>query len=395
MIVLWIALAIALLGSIALFAGTLAIGGPVRAADGGAISGDGAPPSGFPISILKPLKGGDPGLEENLESFYRLEHRAFEIVFSFASRDDEAFPVARRVADRHPEIPTAFVFDAREPGRNPKVSRLRAAIAHARHPFVLVSDGDVRVEPDYLRRSAANFADPSVGLVSNPIRGEGRGRAGSIVEALHMNGFVLGGTAVVSRFLGRPCVVGKSIFLRRSALEWIGGLETVGDHLAEDFLLGDLMAAAGFRVVLSDCFVTVVSSGRPIRAFWDRQVRWARMRKRLAGAGYLAEAFASPIPWAMPVACLGGGRGVAVALGVAAWKIASDAYLHRRLRVANGGPGLPFWIVLKDVLAFGVFWSGLASDRTLWRGQPVRIGKRTLLVPGSVGNTGGVRSAAG
>jgi len=117
------------------------------------------------VSILKPLKGGDPGLEENLESFYRQDHPEYEIVFSFASREDDAFPVARRVADRHPEVATSFVFDAREPGRNPKVSRLLAAVTRARHPILLISDGDVRVAPGYLRRSIAEFEDPSVGLV--------------------------------------------------------------------------------------------------------------------------------------------------------------------------------------------------------------------------------------
>ena len=177
----------------------------------------------MPVSILKPLKGGDPGLEENLESFYRLDHPEYEIVFSFASRDDEAFSVARRVADRHPRIPTVFVVDAREPGRNPKVSRLLAAVTRARHPILLISDGDVRVAPDYLSRSVEEFADPRVGLVSNPFHCDGEGSVGSTVEALQMNGFVLGGVAAMSRFLGRPCVVGKSIFLRRSALEWIGG----------------------------------------------------------------------------------------------------------------------------------------------------------------------------
>jgi ceramide glucosyltransferase len=378
-IVLGILLAISVLASAALFSATLAIDDSARGPAGGARARGGNPAPDFAVSILKPLKGSDPGLEENLESFYRLEHAEYEIVFSFASRDDEAFPVARRVADRHPDVPTMFVFDAREPGRNPKVSRLRAAAAHARHPFLLVSDGDVRVEPDYLRRSAAEFGDPSVGLVSNPFRCAGSDSAGSIIEALHMNGFVLGGTALVSRFLERPCVVGKSIFLRRSALEWIGGFETVGDHLAEDFLLGDLISAAGFRVVLSPCFVTVVSTGRSVRAFWDRQVRWARMRKRLAGAGYLAEAFASPIPWAIPVACLGGWRGLAAALTVTAAKVATDGLLLRRLRVSGPGPSLPFWVAVKDCLAFGVFWTGLVSDRTRWRGRQVRIGKRTLL----------------
>jgi len=374
-ILLWICLVLSVLASAVLFAAQLSIDVPSETRAAGA----GRRKAPFPVSILKPLKGSDPGLEDNLESFYRLDYPEYEVVLSFASRDDEAFPIARRVADRHPEIPTSFVFDAREPGRNPKVSRLRAAHSYARHPILLISDGDVRVAPDYLRRSSAEFDDPSVGLVSNPFRCEGGDSAGSTIEALHMNGFVLGGTAVVSRFLRRPCVVGKSIFLRRSALDWIGGFETVGDHLAEDFLLGDLMSAAGFRVVLSPCFVTVVSSGRPIRAFWDRQVRWARMRKRLAGAGYLAEGFASPIPWAMAVALLGGWPGLAAALAATGWKVISDTFLIRRLRVSGAGPALAFWIAAKDVLAFGVFWAGLVSDRTRWRGQRVRIGKRTLL----------------
>src|SRR5204862_7160401 len=106
-IVLWIVLAISVLASIVLFAARLAIVDPpaMPTLRGG---GAGAAGAALPISILKPLKGSDPGLEENLESFYLLDYPEFEIVFSFASRDDEAFPVARRVADRHPEIPTAF-----------------------------------------------------------------------------------------------------------------------------------------------------------------------------------------------------------------------------------------------------------------------------------------------
>ncbi|MGH9441754.1 MAG: ceramide glucosyltransferase [Thermoanaerobaculia bacterium] len=331
------------------------------------------------VSILKPLKGAEPDLESNLESFYRLDYPEFEIIFSFASRDEEAFPVARRVADRHPEIPTAFVFDAREPGRNPKVSRLIAAVSRAQHPILLISDADVVVPPDYLECSVLEFADPTVGLVSNPFHCDGRDSAGSTIESLHMNGFVLGGTAAVSCFLKRPCVVGKSIFLRRSALDWIGGLDAVRDHLAEDFLLGDLMVRAGFRAVLSRHFVTVISRRKTIRSFWDRQVRWARMRRKLAGPAYFAEVFASPVPWALPLLVLGGAPGAAAALAAAGLKIASDIALLKRGKSLPARASLPGWIATKDLLAFGVFWAGLASDRTRWRGQSVRIGKRTIL----------------
>jgi len=110
-----------------------------------------ATPSGFepPVSILKPLSGSDEGLEENLESFFRLDYAAYELVFSFASRDDPAFAVARRVADAHPAIDTTFVFDAREPGGNAKVNR----VASWAHRGVAGSCGDRAIGVFQLKRS--------------------------------------------------------------------------------------------------------------------------------------------------------------------------------------------------------------------------------------------------
>ncbi len=406
MIVLWICLALSILGSAVLFAAQLAIdprprpGGwrgrrpllPLAArsrrkgirtqrAEKWVESRDRTRTASgmLPVSILKPLKGADACLETNLESFYRFDYPEYEIIFSFASRDDDAFPIARRVADRHPDVPTAFVFDAREPGRNPKVSRLLAALSRARHPILLISDGDVLAAPEYLRRSAAEFEDPLVGLVSNPFRCDGGGSPGSTIESLHMNGFVLGGTATVSCLLKQPCVVGKSIFLRRTALDWIGGFDSVRDHLAEDFLLGDLVVRAGFRAVLSQQFVTVVSRGKTVRSFWDRQVRWARMRRKLGGAAYLSEVFASPIPWSIPVVLFGGFWGAVAGIASVLGKLAADLFLLNRGGVSPLARAVPAWIAVKDVLAFGVFWAGLVSDRTRWRGRSVRIGKRTLL----------------
>ena len=328
-----------------------------------------------PVSILKPLKGAEPDLAENLASFYRLDYPEYEIVLSFASRADPAVEPARRVADAHPNVPTAFVFDSREPGANPKVSRLIHAMRRARHAVLLISDADVRARPEFLRETVAELADPSVGLVSNPFRAAGSRSLGSAIEALHFNAFVFGGTAAVSRIARRPCVVGKSILLRRDVLEWIGGLDAVKDFLAEDYLLGDIVAKAGFRVALSRHVLTVTSVGKSVRQFWDRQVRWARMRRRLGGIAFATEAFASPVPWAL---FLLGGRFVVLGAALLAGKVALDLMTIRRLgfrlRLADIG-----WILLKDVLFFGVFWTALVSNKTQWRGKAVEIGSRTLL----------------
>ena len=328
------------------------------------------------VSILKPIKGVDAELADNLASFYRLDYPEYEVVFSFASRSDAAVEIARRAADAHPHVPTTFVFDSREPGANPKVSRLMHAAQRARYPLLLVSDADVRVRPDFLRETVAELSDPAAGLVSNPFRGIGRRSFGSRLETLHFNTFVFGGTAAVSRLCRRPCVVGKSILIRRSALAWIGGFEAVKDFLAEDYLLGDLVKRAGFRVVLSRHVVDARSSGRTVRQFLDRQVRWARMRRRLGGIAFASELLASPVPFA---AVLLGTRFALAGAALIAAKAAIDSALLTRLGLPVRARDL-FAIVVKDVLFFGVFWAAIASTTTRWRGKTVSLGYRTLVL---------------
>src|SRR5262249_24112409 len=161
------------------------------------------------------------------------------------------FAAARRVADRHPEISSHFVVDAREPGGNAKVNRLAAAVRRARHRFFLLSDGNVRVRTDFLGRAVSWFARARVGLVSHIFRAVGARSFGSRLESLHLNGVLQAGTATLASLCGTPCVVGKSILVSREALDSIGGFAPLRDYLAEDYLLGQLIERAGFRVILS------------------------------------------------------------------------------------------------------------------------------------------------
>ena len=159
-----------------------------------------------PVSILKPLSGLDDGLEENLESFFRLDYRRYEVVFSFASDADPAYPIARLVADRHPRIPSTFVFDERDGGGNAKIDRLAAALEKSRHRMILTSDGNVRVRPDFLSRAVSHFAQSGVGLVSHLFLATGAVTPASRIESLYLNGCLQPGTAAVSGILGIPCV---------------------------------------------------------------------------------------------------------------------------------------------------------------------------------------------
>jgi ceramide glucosyltransferase len=333
-----------------------------------------------PVSIVKPLSGLDDELEENLESFYRLEYPEYEIIFSFARRTDPAFPIARRVADRHPEIPTVFVVDAREPGGNAKINRLTAGLARARLRHILMADGNVRVHSEFLARGVSWFADPSVGLVSHLFRARGARTLGSRIESLHLNGVLQAGTAAIARILRMPCVVGKSILVSRQALNAIGGIETLRDHLAEDYLLGKLIAAAGYRVVLSGDVIETAEISRSLADAWGRQRRWAILRKRLGGFSYGAELLASPLPWFLGVLIAGRGEAILVATAAA-------LYLLRVALEASSGAraGSPFsatdylLVPVRDAGSAALFWAGLFGRRTRWRGRMLSVGHQTLI----------------
>ncbi|MBV9495096.1 MAG: glycosyltransferase, partial [Acidobacteria bacterium] len=187
------------------------------------------------VSILKPLCGHDDELEENLASFAALRGVSYEVICSIADPHDPALIALDRVMLAHPAAPFRVVIGGDEnlERANRKVARLIAAAKIARGEVLLVSDSNVRVEPDDVARTMEIFRDPRVGCVSNLFTGAQAETFGATIESLHLLSFVVTG-AVAAAFGGVPCVVGKSMAITRKALSAIGGFEAFGNVLAED-----------------------------------------------------------------------------------------------------------------------------------------------------------------
>jgi len=125
----------------------------------------------LPITVLKPVKGAEPGLYENLASLARQDHPAYEILVAAEDARDPALEIARRVQEDFPHVSIRIHPGARAFGLNPKVNLLAALFERARYDAVLISDSNVRVGPEYLGEMAAEMADPAVGLVTNIVVG--------------------------------------------------------------------------------------------------------------------------------------------------------------------------------------------------------------------------------
>ena len=108
-----------------------------------------------PVTVLKPLHGDEPLLEEALASVCRQDYPTWQVVFGVQDAADTALPVVRRLQARFPDCDIAVVVDPTPHGPNRKVANLINMLPAAKHDVLVIADSDVHVAPDWLRRLVA------------------------------------------------------------------------------------------------------------------------------------------------------------------------------------------------------------------------------------------------
>jgi ceramide glucosyltransferase len=334
------------------------------------------------VAVLKPLKGLDEGIRENLASFFELDYDDYELVFGVADEDDSVIPVVRGLMADHPGVPARLVVGGQDGSIiNPKVRTLVRLLGTIRSEFIVISDSNVRVRPDYLRRTMPAFDDSRVAVVTNIIAGVGEESLGATLEHEHLNGYIALAQSWTSAIIRFTSVIGKSMAMRMSALRDVGGLASLGGYLAEDYLLGYRLARKGWRVVLTGEKVENYNGRTRVYGFLDRHYRWLAMRWRINPASCLLELVTIPTIWLSVWAALDP-AGALAPLGL----LAVFALVEQvtSLVVREGRP-LPAYSLLlkplKDVLHAIVLVTSLFNDRVNWRGHVFRVGWGTRITP--------------
>jgi ceramide glucosyltransferase len=321
-----------------------------------------------PVSILKPLNGVDFASYENYASFCHQHYPEYEILFAVNEQSDPAAAVVQRLIDDFPQREIKLLIGAEYFGANRKVNSLARLTREARYEVLALSDGDVRVTPQYLQNVVAPLQDPSVGAVTSFYRGIAQKNLGAEFEAIGASSAFFAGVLMAVWTEGVKFALGASIVTTKTWLRKIGGFQEIAAFLADDYEIGRRVAEAGGRVALSHETVWTMYPAQTVRGFWEHQLRWARTVRLCRPVSYAALLFTQGLPWAIAAAIVAPAGWIAVAYLVAylvlrlamAWivgvTVVKDEVLRRRLWL------VPFW----DAIHFVVWIASFASNHIVW-----------------------------
>ena len=321
-----------------------------------------------PVSILKPLHGLDEGLEENLRGFFEQRYEAFEILFAVRTADDPATAVVQGLTREYPRVPSRLLVTGEPPYANAKVWSLERMTAEAAYDLLVMSDSDVRVTPEMLAVLAAEFEDERTGVSTCPYRAVPGASFWSRLEAIGMNTEFLAGVLTARMLEGMKFALGPTITARRAAIEACGGWRALSEFLAEDFVLGQRAAAAGWGVLLSSYVIEHRIGAAPWRANAAHRLRWHRSTRRSRPAGYIGQLFTFPLPAALLLVAVkpdwwAAAAAAVVLRAVLAWATAGwvlrDALTARRF----------YLLPLQDLLSFAFWLAGFFGNTITWRGR--------------------------
>jgi len=327
-----------------------------------------------PVSVLKPVHGMEPRLEQNLESFFQQDYPNYELIFCARHADDPALLAAEQLSAKYPNIKTKILTCGEPKWPNAKVYSLSHMLEVAENELIVISDSDVQVTPEYLERVVRPLEDQRVGLVTCVYRGVSVKGFWSKLEALGMSVEMTSGVLVAEMLEGMKFALGPTMVTRKDCVRAVGGFEAFADYCADDYLLGNLIEKQGHQVVLSDHAVDHIVVHRSLIESLKHQVRWMRSTRFSRPKGH----FGTVLTFAMPFGVLGLIAGVSGHHALLGAAIFGATYLERAMQSVITGYGVvgdrealkQAWLYpLRDLLGFFLWCGSYLGSKIDWRAE--------------------------
>ncbi len=331
-----------------------------------------APADAPPVSLVQPLCGVEAFSDATLEATFTLDYPDYELIFCVARAEDPASALARGAMERHPERKARLLVGDDRPSANPKLNNVIKGWKAARCDWIIIADSNVLMPPDYIQRMMASWRS-GVGIVCAPPIGSAPESFAAEIECAFLNTYEARWQYAADA-CGLGFAQGKSMLWRRDVLEAGGGVERLGEEIAEDAAATKLVRRAGLRPRLTAGPFDQPLGRRTWANVWGRQARWARLRRAtfplffapeivtsgllaIIAAAFGAAAFdLSPVRFAAAIALIWYGGEAALAL-VAGWRLTPATVFACLLRDAT----LP-WLWLQAWMIDDFEWRGHAMS---------------------------------
>lgn len=338
-----------------------------------------------PITIFKPVHGMEERLEQNLESFFQQDYPDYEIIIGARSEDDPAILLAKKIAQRYPQIKSRIVASGPPGWPNAKVFTLDKMISMSRNDFFVISDSDVRVDRDFLRNVIPPLFDRKLGLVTCLYRGDPASDFWSFLEALGMSVEMPSGVVTADMLEGIRFALGPAVALRRDSLDAIGGIRATADYYSDDYVLGNKIWAAGYKVIFSHYFIHHVLTPRSFLRTLGDQLRWMKSTRHSRRWGHIG----SGLTFAMPFGLLGliaaaalgrWGLGLSFLAASVANRVIQSLVIGWWLMKDQRALRFCWLYPLRDLQGFGVWVASFLSHTFYWRGEIYEFTKNGRII---------------
>ena len=335
-----------------------------------------------PVTLLKPLKGAPPDLYDSLASFCRLDYPTFQILCGVRDPNDPAAAVVAQVQRDFPQCDIALVVAPAVIGTNYKVSTLHHLTPQMKYDYLVITDSDVCVAPDYLQTIIPPLTRTETGLVTCVYRGGSGQPLPALLESLMINTIFTTQVVVASQIEPPSYAFGATMALKRAGLDAIGGFARLSDYLADDYYLGYFIAQAGYRLRVLPTVVETRPDAGSLRGLFSHQLRWARTQRNCRPRGYIGTVVTFGTVWAcVSLLCFWSSVEMTVlALSVIAVRLLTAALMNTAFLQSTLPRPAILLTLLTDLLSFVVWCASLRGNTVRWREYTFRLQKDGRMV---------------
>jgi ceramide glucosyltransferase len=277
------------------------------------------------VSLVRPLCGLDNYAADTLRSTFDIDYPHYEILFCVATANDPVVPLVEALIAEHGSANARLLIGDDRVSGNPKLNNVVKGWRAARHDWIVLADSNVLMPRDYLRQLFASWR-ADTGLVASPPVGCRPQGVWAELECAFLNTYQARWQYVIDSF-GRGFAQGKTML-------WRGAAEV-----------------------------------------WNRQVRWARLRRASFLPYFLPEILAGGVLPMIAAAIVASAIGLSPALGAGA--LGTIWYGGEMLLAAAAEWHLPFlypfYGLMRDCLLPVLFFKALGGSEFVWRGNEMQV----------------------